>query len=395
MKSLYLDCGAGISGNMFLGALIDLGLPLEILQKRLSQLGLDLPEFNCERVSRRGISGVHFEAALKHEHHHRHLTEIVDLIKAAQLEPSVTVGALRCFEKLAVVEAKIHGVTPEEIHFHEVGAVDAIIDIVGAFIGLEYLNVKEVLASPIRVGFGTVHCQHGEIPLPAPATVELLQGFTIYGGDIEGEWATPTGAALLATLTKGSTPLPLMQIEQTGYGAGSADRTYPNILRAFLGTPAVATAGPQESQVILETNVDDMNPEILSYVGGLLLEAGARDYYFTPVQMKKGRPGLLITVLADPETLPALEAILFNETSTFGVRRYPVLRSCLERGQIEVAIEGCLIQVKVAFRAGQPFKWSPEYEDCQTAARELNRPLAEIYQTAMRLATDELTATDF
>jgi len=236
MKTLYLDCGAGISGNMFLGSMIDLGFPKELLENELKKLPLPIPEIKIETVNRQGISAVFFEVDCGHEHHHRHLREIIALIKDARFEKNVTDAAIRCFTLLAEAEAKIHGVSIEEIHFHEVGAIDAIVDIVGAFLAFEYFKIETVIVSPIRVGFGTVRCAHGEIPIPAPAAVELLTGFTVYGGEHSGEWATPTGAAILRTIaTPGCSSVPMMQIQKTGYGAGTANRAIPNILRSILG----------------------------------------------------------------------------------------------------------------------------------------------------------------
>lgn len=383
MRVAYLDCNAGISGNMFLGAMLSLGLSKERLTSELLKLPLKLPALMIEKVNKNGISATSMEVTAFHEHEHRHLADIAELIKGAAYSEEITTKAIQCFTHLAEAEAKIHGVSVAEIHFHEVGAVDAIIDIVGACIGIQVLNIEKLVASPVRVGFGTVICAHGEIPLPAPATVELLKGFKMFGGELEGEWATPTGAAILKTFVTASGPLPSLEIIGVGYGAGSANRAIPNVLRIILGDDNQATVDYDDQQLVLETNIDDMNPEIYSYVGELLLKAGAKDYYFTPVLMKKGRPGVVITVIAPFENAPAIEALLLKETTTLGVRRYEVKRSCLTRAQIEVTVAQQKIRVKTAYQNGLLLKYAPEYEDCLSVAKITQIPLKNIYEEAV------------
>lgn len=373
----YLDCNAGISGNMFLGALLDSGLPAPHLLQELKKLPIKLPEITITRTVKGGISAVYVDVSDRHEHHHRHLADIVGLINDSSLDSKVKDDAVRCFNILADAEAKVHGVAKDEIHFHEVGAVDAIVDIVGACIGLAYFNIKTLLASPVRMGFGTIQCAHGLIPLPGPAVSELLKGYKIYGGEYEGEWTTPTGAALLKTFTTGQGPIPRMNLESTGYGAGSADREIPNVLRLFLGESE--DANDQDSQVILETNIDDMNPELLGNLGELLLNVGARDYYFIPIQMKKNRPGILVSVISPAEAVSSIEKVLFEETSTLGIRRYPVNRTCLKRGEINVEYDGQMVRVKTGLMEGKIIKYAPEYEDCLRISKILKRPLREIY----------------
>lgn len=377
MKTLFLDCGAGISGNMFLGSMIDLGFPVEFLEKELKKLRISLPRIQINITERMGIRASFFEVESSDEHQHRHLAEIIELIKGAQFEEKVTELAIKCFSLLAETEAKIHGVSIEEIHFHEVGAVDAIIDIIGAFIALSYLQIEKVIVSPIRVGFGTVQCAHGVIPVPAPATTDLLTGFIVYGGEIPGEWATPTGAAILKTIATSSKAIPMMKIIKTGYGAGSENRNIPNVLRVILGD--MEENQIDETQMIVETNIDDMNPECYSFLGDLLLAAGAKDYFFTPIHMKKGRPGVLITVITPIEKILPVEEILLTETTTLGIRKYQVQRRCMERNCLELEIDGCRIKVKTAVYKGKVFKYAPEYEDCIFAAKILNRPVLDIY----------------
>lgn len=380
MDIAYLDCNAGISGNMFLGALIDLGFPVERLKEGIQKLPLSIPNLKCERVSRKGITATWFDTELVHEHHHRHLTQITDIIVKADYSKSVTDNVIRCFQNLAEAEAKIHGVSTEEIHFHEVGAVDAIIDIVGACLGIEFFQLNQLIASPIRVGFGTVKCAHGEIPIPAPAALELLTNFNIFGGEHEGEWTTPTGAAILKTFAKPSNYMPQITLERIGYGAGTADRQIPNVHRIILGSSHQVEQ--KDYQVILETNIDDLNPEVYGFLGETILKNGARDFYFTPVYMKKGRPGILVTVIAPPENVPQIEDLLFKQTSTLGVRKYTVERDCLDRDFLTVELKGCKIKIKTALQNGEIIKFAPEYNDCLKAAEILNQPLKDIYDEA-------------
>lgn len=379
MNVAHLDCNAGISGNMFLGALIDLGFPVELLRSELEKLPLLIPDFKLNKVSKKGITATFFDTELVPEHHHRRLSEIRDLITEAGYSKFVTDRALACFKCLAEAEAKIHGVSIDEIHFHEVGAIDAIIDIVGACLGIEYFQIRQITASPIRVGFGYVKCAHGEIPIPAPAALELLTNFQIFSGAYEGEWTTPTGAAILKVF---ATPdsMPRMTVIKVGYGAGAADRPIPNIHRIVLGKSVQIEE--QDYQVVLETNIDDLNPEIFGFLGEAILQAGARDYFFTPVQMKKGRPGVLVTVIAPPEKVAQIEELLFSQTSTFGIRKYPVERHCLQRDYRTIMVDGCEIRIKMGFQNGRVVKYAPEYSDCLLAAATLKRPLKDIYDEA-------------
>lgn len=380
MGIAYLDCNAGISGNMFLGALIDLGFPVETLKEEIKKLPLSIPDFKLQKVSRKGITATWFDTNPVHEHHHRHLSQIISIIDKSGFTKSVSDNAIRCFQNLAEAEAKIHGVSTEEIHFHEVGAVDAIVDIVGACLGIEFFQLNQITASPVRVGFGTVKCAHGEIPVPAPAALELLTSFTIFGGEYEGEWTTPTGAAILKTFAKSSDSIPQITLERVGYGAGTADRQIPNVHRILLGSSYLVEQ--KDYQVILETNIDDLNPEVYGFLGEELLKNGARDYYLTSIYMKKGRPGILVTVIAPPENVPQIEDLLFKQTSTLGVRKYLVERHCLNRGYQTIDLKGCKINIKTALRNGEIIKFAPEYNDCLQAAEKLNQPLKDIYDEA-------------
>jgi len=393
MKTAYLDCSAGICGNMFLGALLDLGLPQDYLMAQLQTLNINLPEIKVHKVMRSGIKAVLFDVPEIQEHHHRHLEEIKEIINNSALNLKVKSDAIRCFQNLAQAEAKVHGTDINAIHFHEVGAVDAIIDIVGAAIGLEYFKFDQILVAPIRVGFGTVHCAHGEIPLPAPATAQLLSGFYIFGGELPGEWATPTGATLVKTFGTNAGGLPQLKLTKVGYGAGNQDRSIPNVLRIIVGESGALTTD-HDYQVIIETNIDDMNPEFYGYLGEKLLEVGVRDYYFTAVYMKKNRPATQLTVITEPELVGQVETILFTETTTLGVRKSIVQRACMQRSEKTVSVKGRNVRVKLAHNKGKIIKYAPEYEDCLAIAKELALPLKDIYDEASHCAKNLLEAED-
>ncbi|NLW46004.1 MAG: nickel pincer cofactor biosynthesis protein LarC [Firmicutes bacterium] len=380
MRIAYLDCHAGISGNMFLGALIDLGYPIETLKTELGKLALPIPELQIQKVSKKGISATWFDLPVAHEDQHRNLAQICELILRAGYSSSITDNAIGCFRYLAEAEAKIHGVSLNEVHFHEVGAVDAIIDIIGACLGIEYFEIEELFASPVRVGFGSVKCAHGEIPVPAPATFELLSNFDIYIGEYEGEWTTPTGAAILKYFAKSHKTMANFLLEKIGYGAGTTERAIANVHRIVLGN--LVEVDQKDYQVILETNIDDLNPEMYGFLGEELLKQGARDYYFTPIYMKKGRPGILVTVIVSPEYVQRIEDLLFRETTTLGIRKKLVERDCLIRDYRTINLKGYKIQIKVALRNGAILKFAPEYNDCLLAAKNLKQSLKQIYEEA-------------
>ncbi len=378
MKTAYLNCDAGISGNMFVGALLDLGLSKDYLLQELQKLGLQLPKITISNVTRQGIQATLFEVEEVHEHHHRHLSDISNIVDKANLNVNIIEKVKRCFINLAEAEAKIHGTSIEEVHFHEVGALDAIVDIVGSCIGLDYLKIDQILVSPIRVGYGTITCAHGIIPIPAPATTELLTGFKIFGGEYSGEWATPTGAAILKTLAIPEDSVPLLKVNATGYGAGSQDRQIPNVFRIILGEDN--NINKEEEIFVIETNIDDMNPEIFSYLGELIFAAGAKDYYVIPIQMKKGRPGVEIKIITPRDFVSSIEEIIITQTTTLGVRVYPVTRRCAEREIINVKINDENIRVKVARLDNKIVNYGPEYDDCAKVARKKSMPLKDVYE---------------
>ena len=479
MRIAYLDCFSGISGDMFLGALIDAGVPSKLFAETVAALNIGA-KLEVTRVNRSGISATKVDVIVNgkieaprefnehpshheheaphhyshdhehpHEHHHdpgapplspgapsklrrsrgggaasrnpepgegppggdvhgRGLSEIRQIINAADISDSAKHTAIAIFEKLGAAEAKIHNVPIEKIHFHEVGAVDAIVDIVCAAVGAEALRVDEFICSPLNVGGGSVVCAHGTFPVPAPATVEILKGTPVYSSGIQKELVTPTGAAIVTTLAKGFESFPRMKIEKTGYGAGTRDLPgQPNVLRTVIGEamiesnagggaqPALsdrlqvgsrtgATSLSNDTITILEANLDDLNPQVFGYVMEKLLEAGALDVFGTPVQMKKNRPGTLLTVLAKPEHADDLEKIVFAETTTLGVRRREERRHVLAREWRTVNTSFGEVRIKVASMNGAVSSYAPEYEDCRRIAAEHRVPLKQVMLEAIQ-----------
>jgi uncharacterized protein (TIGR00299 family) protein len=388
MKIAYIDCIAGVSGDMLLGALLDAGLPLESLQEQLAALNLGAEfELKAYKVSKNGFTATKLDVIVHEPQHGRHLAEIEAILHASSLPEHIQAKAAGIFRRLAEVEAGIHGQPLEQVHLHELGGVDTMVDVVGTLLGLEGLGVERVYASPLPLGRGFVKGAHGQIPLPAPATVALLKDVPVRGSEIEMELVTPTGAVLLSTLCAGFGPIPAMTLTGQGYGAGGRDLSIPNVLRLLLGQqPEAGQVTGIESLVLLETNVDDNTAEINGYAMEKLLAAGALDVFFTPIQMKKNRPALLISVLCRPAETDALEMILFRETSTLGVRRQPVERRCLERTSDIVVTKYGSIRVKVARLPDGSTKRAPEYEDCKQAAQTHNVPLREVYEAALGYA---------
>ena len=363
---LYFDCQAGISGDMTVAALLDLGVPLEYLQTELAKLSLppDSYALSINRTERQHTAALKFDVAVHDHHTHRHYAGIDGMICSSALPEPVRETAAKIFRRLAEAEAQVHGVAIEDVHFHEVGAVDSIIDIVATAVCLDYLKVEQVFASAVPLGSGFVETAHGRLPVPAPATAELLKGLAVHADCGPGERVTPTGAAILAVLVSACGPWPDMTITQIGSGAGSKDfNDCPNILRAFLGTADVAGS---EAVQQLSCNLDDVTPEVIGYTQELLLECGALDVWLTPVQMKKGRPGQVLSLLCQPADLKRLAALLMAETGTLGVRCVSVQRIVQSR-RIETR-ETTFGPVR--FKVSEYGK-KPEYEDCRRIAREL------------------------
>lgn len=384
MKIAYFHCFAGASGDMFLGSLLDLGADLQQFKQELGRLGIDGWDLDTRRVTKNGITGTKVEITMDEDHHHRHLSHIVEIIQNAGLPQSVVEGSVRTFKRLAQAEAAVHGVGPEEVHFHEVGAKDAIIDIVGTHLLIHMLGIEAVYASDIHLGTGFTKAAHGKIPVPAPATLGLLTGVPTYSTGIQAELVTPTGAALLAELAQGFGTMPHMTITGVGYGAGSRDLEIPNLLRVVLGTDRTSLS--TDTVQIVETNIDDMNPEHYDHVSHKLFEAGAADVYFTPIIMKKGRPAVKLTALVPEGKLGEVARVLFRETTTFGIRTYPVQRKKLERSFLNVSTTWGNVNVKVGYLDGRINVISPEHDDCRRLAQESGVPLREIYERARQEA---------
>lgn len=383
MRIAYLDCLSGISGDMTLGALVDAGVSLEAINAGIHSLGLANCTLVSQEVKKNGFRATQIVVQHEPEHAHRHLHHITDMIDASQLTARQKDISKRIFTRLGEAEAKVHGTTIRKVHFHEVGAVDSIADIVGAAIGWDLLNVDRIVASPVPTGRGTVKIAHGLCSIPAPATAELLSGIPLAESNVPCELTTPTGAAILATLVDAYGCVPSMKIERIGYGAGQRDLSeQANLLRLFVGETVDALAADQVW--VVETNLDDVSGEVIGFCTTRLWEAGALDVYTTAIQMKKNRPGVTITVLCQPAKMEKMEKILFRETGTLGVRRWPVSRHKLERRahQVETALGP--IQGKLGWVAGQAPCFSPEFEDCSRVAKERGVPLKDVYEAAQR-----------
>jgi pyridinium-3,5-bisthiocarboxylic acid mononucleotide nickel chelatase len=433
MRIAYLDCFSGISGDMFLGALVDAGVPPRLLEETVAVLRVGA-RLQISRVVRGNISStkvdvyvgdekdmpreqywakrsatrtpsvdqhshehshshghghehpVAEEAALDHPEHSRGLDEVREIIDKANVSGKAKVSAIQIFEALGAAEAKIHNIPLEKVHFHEVGAVDALVDIVCAAVGAQALGVDEIVCSRLNVGGGTVQCAHGTFPVPAPATVELLKGVPVYSSGLDAELVTPTGAAIVKTLAARFASFPEMTIEKTGYGAGSREFAgCPNVLRLTLGEAAPAAKPVCETVTVLEANLDDLNPQVFGYVLDRLFEEGALDAFAVPIQMKKNRPGTLLTVLCGAQRAAKLTEIIFQETTTLGVRRREEARQCLARRWENVRTQWGEVRIKIASMNGSVTNFSPEYEDCRKIATEQHVPLKWVMQEATRL----------
>jgi hypothetical protein len=382
----YFDCFSGISGDMTLGALIDLGAPLDWLQDELSRLPLKGFRVTATPVMRNGIRATFANVEIEHSGHSRDYKKIKSLLEDCLLSDAVKSRSLAIFETLARAEAGIHGCEVDEVHFHEVGGVDAIIDIVGSALCLEKLGIEKVISSRIPLGSGFVECQHGKLPVPAPATVEMLKNAPVYGTGVAAELVTPTGAAIIASLAESFGPLPPMHIRKTGYGAGQRELTdRPNLLRILTGTPADLTEGLQTDQIfILETSIDDMNPELFSFIMERLYSDGALDVYWIPVYMKKNRPGTLIQVLCEEDEKDRLIQRLLSETTSLGVRYYRAARKLLAREQLMIETSYGKIQVKRVKDPDGGERLIPEYDVCKEIALKQNLPLRVVYETIAR-----------
>lgn len=383
MKIAYLDCISGISGDMTLAALVDAGVALEALQDAIDSLNIPGCRLVAEQVKRHGFRATHVRVEHEPEHAHRHLHHIVSMIEGSRLTPAQQDLAKRIFQKIGEAEAKVHGTTLEKIHFHEVGAVDSIADICGAAVGLDLLGVDRIVASPVPTGTGHITIAHGRVSVPAPATAELLRGIPLVETSIACELTTPTGAAILATVADSFGPLPGMRIETIGYGAGTAElREQANVLRLIVGESEDGLASDQIW--VLETNLDDISGELIGHCTTKLAEAGALDVYTTAVQMKKNRPGVVLTVLCPALLVNKLEKIIFRETTSLGVRRWPVSRHKMERRPHQVETPWGPVAGKLAWIAGMPESFSPEFDSCREVAEKHQVPLKDVFEAARR-----------
>ena len=387
MKIAYFDCFSGISGDMTLGALVHAGCDLAAIEAQLRRLPVPGWTISAETVARKGFRSTHVKVVSSDPQRHRSLSEILKMIESAGLAGPVAQRASRIFQRLGEAEALVHGMPIEKVHFHEVGAVDSIVDIVGAAAGFEQLGIEEFFCSPLNVGSGRVQTAHGSLPVPAPATAELLRGAPTYSTGIERELVTPTGAAIVATLVAKFGPQPAMTVAAVGLGAGSAQLAeQPNVLRLFvgefMGARHEANAPVDEEIAVLEANLDDMSPQIYGFFAERALEAGALDVFSIPVQMKKNRPGQLITVLCKSADAGKFSDLLFRETTTLGVRESRVQRRTLQRESVAVETSLGSIRVKVARLNGDVLNFAPEYEDCQKVAAERGVPLKQVLAEA-------------
>jgi uncharacterized protein (TIGR00299 family) protein len=410
VKALYFDCFSGASGDMILGALIDAGIALDDVRRALGSLAIDPADVWTERVTRAGISATKFHVrgelgSGRHRHDagdadghthdggHRTLAEIACLIEKSALSPAGKGRAKALFARLGQVEADIHGVALDQVHLHEVGALDSIIDITGAVFALEQLGAGRILSSPLNLGSGTLRAAHGVYPVPAPATLQLLTGIPVYAGPQVAELVTPTGALLVSSYATTFGPLPRMRVERVGYGAGSRDfADTPNVLRVVIGDledGALDTTSATATRVsVIEAEIDDMSPQIFGLLMDRLLAAGALDVFYTPVQMKKNRPGTLLTVIAAPAARATLSTLIFRETTTIGIRYRDAEREVLDRETVTVDTPAGSVGIKVARRDGQIVNAAPEFDDCVRAASASGRPVKEVQALALRAFLD-------
>ncbi|MGC9195943.1 MAG: nickel pincer cofactor biosynthesis protein LarC [Syntrophobacteraceae bacterium] len=393
MRIAYFDCFSGASGDMILGALMDAGLSLGRLKEELGKLGLSHYEIKVEKVVKQGIGGSRAIIAIDeghHHHHHRRIGHIEQIIGESGLGEAVKEQSIKVFRRLAQAEARVHRTSIEEVHFHEVGAMDAIIDVVGSVAGLAALGIESAFCSPFNVGGGTVECAHGTLPVPAPATAELIKGRPFYSNSFSGELLTPTGAAILTTICEGFGPCPPMIMETTGYGAGSRETQTPNLLRLITGEGQERTQEGQTEQIaVIETNIDDMNPQIYDYLFSKILKMGAFDVFLSAVQMKKNRPATLLTLTCAPSQVERFSRFLLRETTTIGLRWRVENRIKASRRIEEVQTKYGPVKSKVAEANGEIVNISPEYEDCKRIALEKELPLKEVLDEA-RLAASKL-----
>ncbi len=384
MRVIYFDCFSGISGDMVLGALMDSGLNYTAWKAEMEKIGLSGYKISKRKLTRGGISGTKLTVKTSEKHPHRDLAHITSLINRSRIDKAAKRDATRIFERLARAEADAHGMPVEKVHFHEVGAVDSIVDIVGAAVALGLMGIERVYCSALNLGSGTVRCEHGILPVPAPATANLVKGFLAYTSGVRHELTTPTGAAIVTTLSESFGPMPAMRVISVGYGSGGKEiGDLPNLLRVFIGE--IEDGYESDTAELIETNIDDMDPRIYQHVMERLLDAGALDVWLTPVIMKKSRPAVILSVLSEPGKTSALTDIVLRETTTFGVRVSRVDRQKLAREFVEVRTRHGSVRVKLGKHGGKTLKDVPEYEDVKALAKKSGRPLTDVIKEVERL----------
>ncbi len=381
MRIAYFDCFSGASGDMILGSLIDAGLNPQGLRETLKELRIPTIQLKAKKVLKGGLSATQLIVEGRGEkRHHRTLREMLRIVEKGRLEAEIKEKSREVFERIASVEAKIHRVAMEEVHFHELGGLDSIVDIVGVVWGVRQMGIEKIYVSRVNVGTGFVKCEHGVLPVPAPATLSLMEGRPIYSSGVERELLTPTGAALLTTLGSEFGQMPVMNVERVGYGAGRDDLPHPNLLRLIIGASAPVSA--KERVIVVETNIDDMNPQLYDYVMERLLAMEVLEVFITPILMKKNRPGHLLTVICSSEKLPAVTEFLLRETTTLGLRWHEEERAKAEREIVPLKTKYGRIRFKLARWEGKAINLSPEYEDCKRVAAEKGIPLKQIFEEA-------------
>ena len=392
MRILYFDCFSGISGDMALGALLDLGIDVETWKKELDKLSLDKFEVRTTKRRKGILEGTDVEVISHDSTTHRNLSRILEILEKSSLSPSVKQLSQKMFLKLGEAESRVHGIPLSEVHFHEIGAIDTIIDIVGTAIALELLKIDLVYSSPLPLGEGFIEFSHGTIPAPAPATLELLKGIPVYSQGVKGELVTPTGAVIVTTLAKDFGPLPLLKIEKVGYGVGKHDYGPLNWLRVFLGETCFEFE--EDKNVVVEANIDDMNPQVYEYLQEKLFQKGALDVTMTPIIMKKSRPGILLSVLARPEREREIIDVIFRESTSIGVRTYQVEKRMAKREIQEIESPWGKVRVKVS-RYQEMVQITPEYEDCKRIAQREGIPLKAVIREIERLSQEIFPESNF
>ena len=395
MKIAYFDCFSGISGDMTVGALLDAGLKIETLEKELKKLGLSGYQLEVSKVVKKGISATQFKVKIKEEGVERRFKDILDIFEKSKLNEEIKKETKKIFFNIAQAESKIHRKDIDKIHFHEIGGLDSIIDIASAVIGIKTLGIEEIHSSALPVGKGFVKCAHGVIPVPAPATLELLKNIPTYSGGIESEMITPTGAAIISNLAKSFGERPFMKTERIGYGAGEKEFAIPNLLRVSIGEKILKDGNLKDSYVsdeavLIETNIDDMNPEFYDYIMDKLFSQGALDVFVTPIQMKKNRPAHMLSIIVYEQNLKEILEVLFSESTTLGIRIRGIKRLRLAQQNFIAETKYGKIRVKVGIFKREIKNIAPEYEDCKKLAKQHQIPLKEVYEEARKVACDKL-----